>query len=575
MGFIKMGLNPKLVEGLKAMKITNPTPIQEKCIPQIKAGKDVVGQSLTGSGKTAAFGLPILEKIIPGGGIQALIIVPTRELCVQVRDNLEQYSRFLPINIISIYGGVGFFQQMEEIKYGEIIVATPGRLLDHMGRRNVSLRNIKFVVLDEADRMFEMGFEDDVDKILRQTPSSRQTIMFSATMPRAAQQLIKKYLKNPINIQEKLQVDKSLLKQIFYSVKKNDKFSLLVHLLKNKTSGPAIVFCGTKREVDKVAKQLRKQKIDSLPVHGDLTQGKRQFAVNSFKSSKIDVLVATDVAARGLDIKDVSHVYNYDVPRTPEEYTHRIGRTARAGKKGDAVTLLSERDFNNFNRILRFGKMNIVQEKLPEFERIESTQEYPHEEYSRDNYSNKNFSSNYQRGYPRRNDSNPITHNKRHNYDSNESRWGKEYSSHKRNQSNSNEYNYNSENYSNSHNNQTNSNYSKQNKHNYLKKQDSSKNLGVKKPMNQKNHSSNHINFNRTQNSNSTHERTPRTPNPLFETSHYHPNYKMNKTDELIKTNAESYFKANKNRLKNNTNSNRHNKKENNRFDKDKSSKRK
>ena len=381
MGFTKMGLNPKLVEGLKVMGITVPTAIQEKCIPQIKAGKDLVGQSLTGSGKTAAFGLPILEKIVPGAGLQALIVVPTRELCVQVRDNLEQYAKFLPINIISIYGGVGFFQQMEEIKFGEIIVATPGRLLDHMGRRNISLKNVKFVVLDEADRMFDMGFEDDVDKILRQTPTSRQTTMFSATMSREAQNMIKKYLKDPVYIQEKLQIDKSLLKQVFYSVRKNDKFALLVHLLKTKTSGPAIVFCGTKREVDKVAKHLRKLKVEALPVHGDLTQGKRQFAVNSFKNAKIDVLVATDVAARGLDIKGVSHVYNYDVPRTPEEYTHRIGRTARAGKKGEAVTLLSERDYNNFNKILRFGKAEILQETLPEFEKIE---------FSRENDSDRN-----------------------------------------------------------------------------------------------------------------------------------------------------------------------------------------
>lgn len=388
MGFTKMGLNPKLVEGLKAMGITTPTAIQDKCIPQIKSGKDLVGQSLTGSGKTAAFGLPILEKIVPGAGLQALILIPTRELCVQVRDNLEQYAKFLPINIISIYGGVGFYQQMEEIKFGEIIVATPGRLLDHMGRRNISLKNIKFVVLDEADRMFDMGFEDDVDKILRQTPTSRQTIMFSATMPRAAQNMIGKYLKSPVFIQEKLQIDKSLLKQVFYSVRKNDKFALLVHLLKNKTSGPAIVFCGTKREVDKVSKHLRKLKIEALPVHGDLTQGKRQFAVNSFKTAKIDVMVATDVAARGLDIKDVSHVYNYDVPRTPEEYTHRIGRTARAGKKGEAVTLLSERDYNNFNKILRFGKAEILQETLPEFEKIEFSRD---ESSDRDSFDRRDF----------------------------------------------------------------------------------------------------------------------------------------------------------------------------------------
>lgn len=378
-----MGLNPKLVEGLKLMGIKDPTPIQAKCIPELKAGRDLIGLSLTGSGKTAAFGLPILEKIIPGNGIQALIITPTRELCVQDRDSLESMAKFLPINIKCVYGGVGFYQQIEDLKIAEIIVATPGRLLDHVGRRNVDLRGIKFVVLDEADRMFDMGFEDDIEKIMRLTPTSRQTIMFSATMPKAAQALANKYLKNPVTIQEKMHVDKSLLKQVFYSVRKEEKFSLLVHLLKTKTSGPAIVFCGTKREVDRIARNLKKQNIASMPVHGDLAQGRRQFAVNAFKDSKIDVLVATDVAARGLDIKNVSHVYNYDVPRTTEEYTHRIGRTARAGKKGDAVTLVTERDYSNFNRLLRSGKHEILQETVPEFAEVEFKKDSFGEEHER------------------------------------------------------------------------------------------------------------------------------------------------------------------------------------------------
>ena len=391
------------------MGFTTPTPIQEKCIPEIKAGRDLVGQSLTGSGKTAAFGLPILEKIVPGNGLQALVLTPTRELCHQVRDHLEQMSKFMPINITSIYGGVGYFQQIEELKYAEIIVATPGRLLDLINRRNVNLSKLKFVVLDEADKMFEMGFEEDVDKILRTTPNTRQTIMFSATMPRAAQNIIKKYLKNPALIQEKLQVDKSLLKQVFYSVRKDEKFSLLVHLLKEKTPGPAIVFCGTKREVDKVAQNLKREKIHAMPVHGDLRQGRRQFAVNSFKEGKTDVLVATDVAARGLDIKDVTHVYNYDVPRTPEEYTHRIGRTARAGKKGDAVTFLSERDYNNFNKIVRFGKMDIVQEKVPEYVKVEYKKEMGRDgfadDYNADRGERRGFSHGHGREFaPRRND---------------------------------------------------------------------------------------------------------------------------------------------------------------------------
>ncbi len=409
MGFSKLNINPKLLEGIKHMGFTSPTPIQEKCIPEIKAGRDLVGQSLTGSGKTAAFGLPILEKIVPGAGVQALVLTPTRELCHQVRDHLEQMSKFMPINITSIFGGVGYYQQIEELKYAEIIVATPGRLLDLIDRRNVNLKNIKFVVLDEADKMFEMGFEEDVDKILRTTPNTRQTIMFSATMPKAAQNIIKRYLKNPALVQEKLQVDKSLLKQVFYSVRKDEKFSLLVHLLKEKTPGPAIVFCGTKREVDKVAQNLKREKIHAMPVHGDLRQGRRQFAVNSFKEGKTDVLVATDVAARGLDIKDVTHVYNYDVPRTPEEYTHRIGRTARAGKKGDAVTFLSERDYNNFNKIVRFGKMDIVQEKVPEYVKVEYKKEIGRDgfadDYNAERGERRGFSHGHGRGFsPSRND---------------------------------------------------------------------------------------------------------------------------------------------------------------------------
>ncbi|VVB76063.1 putative ATP-dependent RNA helicase [uncultured archaeon] len=368
MGFTKLKVNEKLIQGLKQMGITTPTGIQERAIPEIKAGKDLVGQSLTGSGKTAAFGLPILEKIIPGNGIQALVLTPTRELCQQVKESLETISRFLPINITAIYGGVGFFEQVEGLKVAEIVVATPGRLLDHMGRRNIRLNGIKYVVLDEADRMFDMGFEEDVSKILSQTPHSRQTILFSATMPKAAQNVIKKYLKNPVHVQEKLQVDKSLLKQAFYTVHREQKFPLLAHLLKAGKVTTAIVFCGTKRGVDKIARDLNRQKLNVMPVHGDLAQTKRQLAVKLFKAGKVDVLVATDVAARGLDIKDVTHIYNYDVPKTPEDYTHRIGRTARAGKKGEAITFVSERDYENFDRILRSKKFEIVQERVPELD---------------------------------------------------------------------------------------------------------------------------------------------------------------------------------------------------------------
>jgi len=522
-----MGLNHKLIEGLKLMGIKDPTPIQLKCIPDLRAGKDLVGQSLTGSGKTAAFGLPILEKIVPGNGLQALIITPTRELCVQVRDNLEQMARFLPINVKSVYGGVGFFQQIEDIKIAEIIVATPGRLLDHMGRRNVDLKTIKFVVLDEADRMFDMGFEEDIDKILRQTPHSRQTVMFSATMPKAAQSIAKKYLKNPVYVQDQLHVDKTLLKQVFYSVRRDEKFSLLVHLLKNKTSGPAIVFCGTKREVDRVARNLRKQKLEVMPVHGDLHQGRRQFAVNSFKQGKIDVLIATDVAARGLDIKDVSHVYNYDVPRTPDEYTHRIGRTARAGKKGDAVTLLSERDYENFSKIQR--KFDIQQEKTPPFERIEIKKHDFGEErssgenrYDRDN-QNRNWhgrehrhGSSSQYGEPRNSGQNYSSNrgNSQGNY-SQRSEYPptrSPYSSNYRGDQNNSNYRGNQSNY-------RQNNYQSQNRYQNDAPQ-YQKNSFSAHPHEQKEHVA------------GGHERTPRTMKPLFPTSHYNPGYQKYKKRE-------------------------------------------
>ncbi|MFA5358038.1 MAG: DEAD/DEAH box helicase, partial [archaeon] len=276
----------------------------------------------------------------------------------------------------SIYGGTGFFQQYEDIKNAEAIVATPGRLLDHLRRGTIKLHDVKFVVLDEADKMLEMGFEEDVESIINHTPKTRQTVFFSATMPPAALRLIHKYMKNPELIKEKLQVDRTLLKQVFYDIPMENKFSLLVKLLKDAPGSSAIVFCGTKRNVDKVAQGLRKNKIRAMPVHGDLTQARRLQAVNFLKSGKIDVLVATDVAARGLDIKDVTHIFNYDVPRTPDEYVHRIGRTARAGKKGEAVTLLSQRDYQNFENVLRDRSLDIVESPVPAFENVKLEREH-------------------------------------------------------------------------------------------------------------------------------------------------------------------------------------------------------
>ncbi len=405
MEFKELKLNEKLLRSIEELGYKEPTGIQAKCIPLILEGKDVVGQSLTGSGKTAAFGLPIMQNIVPGNGIQALVLTPTRELCSQVTESLLKMSKYYPINIAGIYGGVGFYQQVEDVRNAEMIVATPGRLLDHINRRNVGLRNVKFMVLDEADRMLDMGFEEDVEKIFSYTNKSRQTVLFSATMPDAAKRLIHKYLKNPIMIKEQLYVDRSLLKQSFYSLNSEFKFSLLVHLIKSQNTFSAIVFCGTKRTVDKIARNLRSQKIDSMPIHGDLTQSKRTQAVNALKNGKIDVLVATDVAARGLDIDNITHIYNYDVPRTPEEYVHRIGRTARAGKSGEAITLVSERDYKAFNEILKEKNLNIVQATVPDYEKLVLKRDFGHD--NRDGYQNRtNYSdrTNYsQQGYGQRN----------------------------------------------------------------------------------------------------------------------------------------------------------------------------
>ncbi len=367
MKFNELKLKKELLESIKEMGYDETTSIQARCIPAILAGKDIIGQSLTGSGKTAAFGIPLINKITPGIVGQVLVLTPTRELAHQVKEHLNSLGKHLGIKSASVYGGVGFDLQVKRANSSEIIVATPGRLLDLLQRRWFSLQNVRFVVLDEADRMFDMGFERDVDRILQLTPKQKQVTLFSATMPNAAKKIASKYLNSPIHIQEKLLVEEALMKQTAYIVRREDKFSLLIHLLKRE-SGTAIVFCRTKREVDKIARNIKKQGLSVEAVHGDITQNKRHHAVGKFKEGMVDVLVATDVAARGIDIKNVSHVYNYDVPDNAEDYTHRIGRTARAGAKGEAVTLVTEYDQQEYAQIAR--RMNIEEESLPQFERI-------------------------------------------------------------------------------------------------------------------------------------------------------------------------------------------------------------
>lgn len=371
MKFEELNINPKLIRQTKELGFKELTSIQEKCIGEILKGKDVVGQAETGSGKTLAFCLPLLDMIMPNNGLQVLVLTPTRELCIQVTDVFKDFGKNLGIKTTSVYGGVSIEHQIKNIPTSQIIVGTPGRILDHIHRKTIDFKNIRFLVLDETDKMLDMGFIDDVERIIRYIPKKRQTLMFSATIAENVHRIAKKHLKNPLVVRTKPLVDKSKLKQVYYDIyKQNDKFPLLVHLLKNCTPGLAIVFCGTRRETDVVAKNLRRQGINASAIHGGMTQNKRLKSLEQLKNQKTEVLVATDVAARGLDIKNVTHVYNYDVPKTPKEYIHRIGRTARAGTNGDAITLLTRRDHDNFRRVQSDEKLRIELADFPQFKKV-------------------------------------------------------------------------------------------------------------------------------------------------------------------------------------------------------------
>jgi len=346
------------------------TDIQIKVIPLIQQGKDVIGQSKTGSGKTAAFGFPLLEKVNHGYGLQALILVPTRELCEQVNDHLRKFAKYKKTNIFAIYGGVSINPQISNLRHADIVVGTPGRILDHLQRGTIDLRKVKILVLDEADKMFEMGFIDDVKKIISQVPSERQTMLFSATISTQVHDIVKHYMRNPEKIKVQSYVESGRLVQHYYDVNSRDKFSLLVHILRHEKPLLTIVFCATRNRVNILSINLQKKGIMAQALHGGLTQNRRKYTIEMFHNKKIDVLVASDVAARGLDIKNVSHIINYDIPKTSKEYIHRIGRTARAGTEGKVISLLSEQDHENFRNVLEDRSLIIEKLQLPQFDRI-------------------------------------------------------------------------------------------------------------------------------------------------------------------------------------------------------------
>ncbi len=369
MNFEELGVRPEIVRALHEIGIEEPTKIQGEAIPLAKAGNDVIGMSSTGSGKTAAFGIPVIERIKQHGGTQVLIMAPTRELAIQIADELRKFGKYVGFRIATVYGGVGLFQQVKNMSQSEIVVGTPGRLLDHLQRGNMDVSKIDCLVLDEADKMVEMGFIEDVERIIQAMPSRKQVLLFGATLSNEIEGIKRKYMHDPKVAKAEEYVGQEFLSQFYYDVETHEKFSLLVHLLKAGT-GRSIVFCAKRSTVEILARNLMNQGIDAGMLHGKLNQNRRMRTISSFKMGKPKILVASSVAARGLDIKDITHVFNYELSRDPQEYIHRVGRTARAGDSGRAITLLSRQDHDIFSSILGYYKVSV--EALPkgDFQRL-------------------------------------------------------------------------------------------------------------------------------------------------------------------------------------------------------------
>ncbi len=370
MKFSDFNLKKELLKRLEEIGFEKPSPIQEKAIPFVLEGRDVVAQAQTGTGKTAAFGLPILSKMTKDQ--KALVITPTRELAIQVSEEIFRFGKYLGIHTATVYGGSSYNRQISHIKNSEFIVATPGRLLDLLksGRIDISP---EYVILDEADEMLDMGFLDDIKEIFKFVPNNRQTLLFSATMPNPIKELAKTILKNPefITITKK-QVTNENIKEYFYVIDENERKDALIRLFDYKNPTKAIVFCRMKRDVDDIADYLSGAGINAKGLHGDMDQRRREEVIRGFKNDKIDVLVATDVAARGLDVNNVSHVFNYHLPLDPESYVHRIGRTGRAGKEGMAVSLVTPYEFKALSKIQKISK--IILKEIPTLDDIKNSE---------------------------------------------------------------------------------------------------------------------------------------------------------------------------------------------------------
>ena len=371
MPFTKFGLSNQILEGVRAMGYIEPTPIQLRAIPLILAGKDVIGSAQTGTGKTAAFALPILSQLGQHSPQPRLLVLePTRELAAQVETAIHNFARFTNLRSAVVFGGVGYGKQMDALRDGvDVLVATPGRLLDHIQRGTCKLDHIKFVVLDEADRMLDMGFLPDVRRILDRCLRDRHTSLFSATVPPEIETLIQWAMRTPQTIEiGARRTPKDTVKHVIYPVSDAQKADLVLELLKRVNYDSAIVFCRTKHGADRVAHLLKRNNHAVAVLHSNRTQHEREQALQGFREGRFEVLVATDIAARGLDIAVVSHVINYDVPQHPEDYIHRIGRTGRMDASGDAYTLMVAEDVRHVNAIERFISQKIPRVKLENFD---------------------------------------------------------------------------------------------------------------------------------------------------------------------------------------------------------------
>ncbi len=370
--FSDLGLSAETLKVLETKGFELPTPIQAKTIPLILSdSKDMIGQAQTGTGKTAAFGLPILELIKEKSKhVQAIILAPTRELAIQVSEELYSLKGKKKISIVPIYGGQSIELQLRQLKKGvDIVVGTPGRVIDHINRKTLKLQNVSFLVLDEADEMLNMGFLEDVEEIMSSTPDDKRTMLFSATMPREILSAAKKHMQDYDIVKvTQGQLTTKQTEQIYFEVAMSDRFEALCRIIDIEQDFYGLIFCRTKVDVDRVSNHLTERGYDSDALHGDISQAQREKIMNKFKKKKINVLVATDVAARGIDVNDLSHVINYALPQDPESYVHRIGRTGRAGKEGIAITFITPSEYRKLQFIQRHAKTDIKKQTLPKVE---------------------------------------------------------------------------------------------------------------------------------------------------------------------------------------------------------------